>query len=133
MSHTSNVFSMNHFIREILDWFLFSLSVGDESISCSHDRIFLFKVKQCVVCLKYNNVSVLNWSLIFEVKTLHLKEVVGGTEVIIVRFNSNNHDNTLSLRLGTIIFKTTILFFFCLIYFLCVVIISLKENIFWYF
>ena len=45
-------------------------------------------------------------------KTLHLKEVVSGTEVIIVRFNSNNHDNTLSLRLGTIIFKTTILFFF---------------------
>lgn len=57
---------------------------------------------------------------------------MGGTEVIIVRFNSNNHDNTLSLRLGTIIFKTTVLFFFCLIYFLCVVIISLKENIFWY-
>ena len=37
---------------------------------------------------------------------------MGGTEVIIVRFNSNNHDNTLSLRLGTIIFKTTVLFFF---------------------
>lgn len=65
--------------------------------------------------LKFN--TVLNWSLIFELKTLHLKEVVGGTEVIIVRFNSNNHDNTLSLRLGTIIFKTTVLFFFVLFIF----------------